>query len=287
MFFQKYNFHSWDMRDYQDAIDHPNVDAVFVCVPNALHYEVTQYALQKGKHVLCEKPLAVDEREAHTLVQLAEKNGLFLKTGSNHRFLPNIQRAREIVNQGLIGDLVSMRGYIGHHNVLPSWFYNKSNSGGGVVLDLGVHLYDLTACFLGNIVGCVGAIQFTDPNCDVESYGFSIFESAKGQLAMLQASWTEWNDYLSLEISGREGYIGAFVSSNGGLKLVWIDSHGEPHQETEWEEVNDSWTLDTKEFLEALVQGRQPIASGHDGLIAVKMAWAVYRSSQGKKYVHL
>ena len=96
--------------DYKELLSDPQVDAVHICTPNALHFPIAKAALEAGKHVLCEKPLAISTVEARQLVDLAERTGLRNCTFHNLRFYPMIQQARRICESGELGELLIVQG---------------------------------------------------------------------------------------------------------------------------------------------------------------------------------
>ena len=139
--------------DWRALISRPDVDVVIVSTPPHLHAEMTIAALENGKHVLCEKPLARDSGECRRMLEAAAKAGRSLATGFNYRFYPSVEKARALLDSGVIGELDHIRAYAGysataHHQ---AWLHDAAAMGGGALRDNGIHLIDLTRWFLGEV----------------------------------------------------------------------------------------------------------------------------------------
>ena len=197
--------------DYRKLIKDPEIEAVHVCTPNHLHAPVSMAAIEAGKHVLCEKPLARTVEECRAMQDAADASGRLLATGFNYRFYPSVLKAREALDAGVIGELDHIRSYTGysataHHQ---AWLHDAHEMGGGALRDNGIHLIDLTRYFLGDPVEVHGersGAVWGFPGC--EDNGFLMLRNANGNVATLQASWTEWRGYrFSIEIFGSLGCV--------------------------------------------------------------------------------
>jgi len=266
--------------ELNDAITRDDVDCVIVATPNKFHAPITIAALENKKHVLCEKPLARNPTEAKEMVNTASKNGVFLKTGSNHRYFPNVLKARELIDKNAIGKLLFLRAWIGHEGerLKDTWFWNKVIAGGGTFLDNGCHLLDITRWFLGEINECVGYAQTNYWPIEIEDNAFGLFKTREGKIAFIQASWTQWFGYMYMEIYGTEGYI--FVDCRFCNKTIYglkdqlvqvFDFSFQPQQ---------SYDLEIRHFIKSIKEGKQPLPSGYDGMRVVQMTHAIYESSK-------
>ena len=274
-----------------EAIGTADVDCVVISVPNKFHPSMAIPALHRGKHVWCEKPLARNPDEALQIVRAAIGNGSFLKTGSNLRYFPSILKAKELLDSLAIGELLFIRGWIGNSgwqlNTWNSWYSNAELIGGGTFLDNGSHLLDIYRWFLGEVTECVGYTSTTYwPVSPLEDNAMGIFKFANGKLAFLQSSWTEWAEYMYMEIYGKEGYLRidnrqpnclVVVAGKKGVQQVF-DFSSQPPQ---------SYRLEFDDFVKAISEKRQPLPSGLDGLRAVQMAYGVYESARSGKSVSL
>lgn len=148
--------------DYRELLARDDVDMVDCTVPNHMHEEVVVAAAQAGKHIYCEKPLAMDVAQGRRMVEAAEKAGVKTQMTFNFRFIPAIIRARQLIEAGFLGRVFSFRGryyrasYISPQKPL-SWRLSKEISGGGALFDLGSHALDLFYYLLGDF----GSVQAT------------------------------------------------------------------------------------------------------------------------------
>lgn len=275
--------------DFKDAINDDDVDCVIVSVPNKFHARTSIAALENRKHVLCEKPLARNPKEAFAMVEAAEKNGCFLKTGSNLRYFPSVEKAEKLVNQGEIGEILYLRGWIGNsgQHLRNSWYSKAEMSGGGTFLDNGVHLLDLTRLFLGEVATCLGEVTTSYwPISPLEDNGFGIFHASNGKIAFIQSSWTEWAGYMYMEIYGSDGSI--YVDNrNHQCVTTLMEKSGEKRTFDFSLLPPQSYDREFEEYVKALRDGRQPLASGFDGMRAVQMTYGIYESSRTKRVVRI
>jgi len=284
--------------DYRKAVKRADVDCVIVAAPNKFHAPITIAALEAGKHTICEKPLARNPKEARAMVDAAKRNKVFLKTGSNLRYFSNIKKAKELIDKKAIGRPLFIRGWIGHDGkkVLHAWNVKRDIAGGGTMLDNGAHILDLFRWFTGDFSDCFGYVRTLQMPIDVEDNGMGLFRTRDGRMAFIQSSWTEWSGYMYMEVYGSEGSIlidnrgertaGAgkwFITSNTvhttkeGTRQVF-DYSAEPPQ---------SYELELRDFIERIKKGRQPMASGYDGMKVIEMVDGIYKSSKTGRVVKL
>ena len=274
-----------------EAVSRDDVDAVVISTSNDQHAPLGVAALRTGKHVLVEKPLAREPGEAAELVAAARSARRVLQTGFNHRFYPSIQKARQLVKEGAIGEPILCRCRYGHggRTTFPQeWFTNKQLSGGGTFLDNGVHALDLFRVFLGDFAeatGFVGNLVYQVQPC--EDNGMGVFRTAAGKLAMLHSSWTQWENRFAFEVFGSEGWLnaGSKEELTLGGRLPYIGTP--PTQSWSFPNQDQSWADDWAEFAAAVREGRDPDATGEAGLKAVQMAHAVYEASSTGRTVRL
>lgn len=274
--------------DWESAVTRDDVDMVVVATANNAHAPVSVRAMAAGKHVICEKPLARNPAECEAMVSAAQRHGVLLKTGFNHRYSHQTWKAHELIQDGAIGNIIFARGRTGHgkgEELSRRWFGNFDLSGGGTFLDNGVHLLDLSRWFMGDFVEAKGNIHTHLPALGkCEDNGFGIYKTADGRICQLQSSWTQWKGYLFLEIFGDQGEIlinyddqTCTLIRRGAEATVWQYA-GVPDR---------SWEREIEEMQAAIREGRQPLANGYDGWQAVRMAYAVYESHETGNTVSL
>ncbi len=292
--------------DWRSLVRREELDAVIVSTPPHLHAEMCIEALNAGKHVLCEKPLARTPEECRAMLAAAARSGRLLATGFNYRFYPAIVAARSILDSGRIGQLDHIRSYAGHPGgaeFTHPWVHDVKVMGGGALLDNGIHILDLTRYFLGEVVEVKG---FSTDNVwgfeGCEDNGFALLRSAEGRIASVQASWSEWRGYrFWLEVYGTRGCVRASYPPML-TQAVWFDEPGgrprrklyifpamqvlERLRSYRWTVIR-SFVEEFKSFPRALRGEPTPLALGRDGMRAVEIAHAVYRASREGKSVIL
>lgn len=273
---------------WEEVVLRDDVEAILVCTPPHLHEVMCVRAFETGKHVLCEKPLARTPEEAQRILDAARGNGRKLKCGFNLRHHPGIRQAREWVGQGTIGELCFIRcryGIGGQPGYDKDWRATPEISGGGQLMDQGMHTLDLARWFLGDFVEASGFLQtcFWDI-APLEDNAFCLLRTDKGQVASIHVSWTQWKNLFSIEIFGKDGY--SIVKGLGGAYGVEKAVLGrraflKPFAEetVEFRGEDRSWDEEWQEFRCAIQEDREPLASGFDGWAAVVLAHAIYESA--------
>ncbi len=187
------------------------VEAVVVATPHADHVESVELALACGKHVLCEKPLAIDADDARRLALQADDAGLCLAVGFNHRFYPPIRDVIRIVEAGGVGRVEGLRVQIGHlasREFLRGWHTNERISGGGTLIDNGVHACDLIRRLAGEVESVCGNIRLDTHQLDTcEHDAFGLFSTHDDVVAELHSSWNLRKGYLTVEVRGDAGWL--------------------------------------------------------------------------------
>ena len=189
-----------DFGDYRALFDSGALDAVVVSTPPATHEAISVAALDAGLHVLCEKPLANSVPAARRMVERAGEASRVLATGFNHRYFPAIQRVRQAVESGELGELDHVRGYAGHVGLSElqgaAWLRDPEAMGGGALVDNGIHVIDLVRHILGEVRDVSGLVSDRVWNIPgAEDNGIALLRSSEGRIASLHASWTEWRGY--------------------------------------------------------------------------------------------
>jgi len=255
-------------------------------------------ALESGKHVLVEKPLALSLREAEGVLQVAQKARRVLKCGFNHRHFPGIVQAKAWCDQGRLGRLLHVRsrhGICGRSGYEKEWRFKKELAGGGELMDQGLHTLDLARHFLGNFSEVYGKTFTAYWKADVEDNVFALMKTPGQTTAQIHASWTEWRNIFSFEVCGSEAM--AVVEGLGGsygvhrAKLVRRAWEGPFVEESlEYPGPDRSWKGEWEAFTSAMGSGSPGDGlpgSGEDGVEAMRLVEAIYESSRTGKAVQL
>ena len=280
------NFGCEYSTDWQQAIARDDIDAVMIAVATNMHAVVGIGAMEAGKHIFCEAPLARTPMEAEQMLLVSEDRGLTLAVSASHRFTLAARKAKELLDAGTIDDVLFLRGWAGQGTWggVETWYVDPEVSGGGTMMSNGISLLDLARWFVGDFDEVIGykdtALWPIEP---VEDNAFGLFRASDtGRVASLHSSWTYWKDRLGLEIVGSEGYIrldldeaqvilGTKTGPLAGIEQQVFDLSSQP---------DHSRQIELEDFFEAIRQGRKPSSSAFDGLRAVQMAHAIYRSSE-------
>ncbi|MGA2241486.1 MAG: Gfo/Idh/MocA family oxidoreductase [Verrucomicrobiota bacterium] len=276
------------LADYKQAVADPQVDVVIVATVNAALAEVSAAAIRAGKHVLVEKPAGVSVRQIEELTALADQHGVCVRVGFNHRYHPAFRKAREIFDSGVMGDLMFIRARYGHGGRVgydQEWRADPKLSGGGELIDQGIHLIDLAGWFLGRFKKIDGHAATFFWKMPVDDNAFLNLRTAKGQTAWLHVSCTEWKNLFSFEIYGRNTklHIEGLGGSYGVEKLYHYQMKpemGPPDTKLyEFPGPDESWRIEMTEFEEDIRCQRTPAAGLAAARTALQIVEKIYRRS--------
>jgi predicted dehydrogenase len=208
--------------DLGELLQQEEVDVVDCCLPNFLHKEALIRAFAAGKHVYCEKPLALDSEEARQVAAAAAEHGVQVGMTFNFRFVPALMRAKQLIDEGRLGRVYSFRAEYYHTgyqdpNRPMSWRMRKNLSGGGALVDLGSHVIDLVRHLLGEFAAVRGTLQTY-----IDSRPVSKNSKDREAVTVDDAAW--------LEVRMRDGGIGTIEVSRfatGALDDLNIEIYGE------------------------------------------------------------
>lgn len=270
---------------WEDAAGHPDVDIVIVSTTNDWLTPISQYALKHGKHVLVEKPVARSVPELEGLLKTADSTDCLVKVGFNLRYHRAMRKAREIVDSGVLGELMFLRARYGHGGRIgynKEWRADPKISGGGELLDQGVHVIDLSRWFLGDFPIVDGHIATYFWQMPVEDNAFLSLRTAESQTAWLHVSCSEWKNMFCLEIYGKDGklQIDGLGGSYGVERLTYYKMLPEmgPPETTIWEYpgADPSWQHEFGSFLYAIEHGGPLCGDLNDAYQALNVVKKIY-----------
>ena len=281
----------------EEMLADPEIDAVSVCVINTLHAKVTIDALNAGKHVLCEKPMATSLEDCIAMVEAAKANNRYLMIGQNQRLTKAHLKARKLLNQRAIGDVITFKTSFGHGGPEgwsidrsgSPWFFDKNKSSMGVLADLGVHKIDLVQFLLHRKIvetTCkLVTLDKTDKDgnpISVDDNAYCIFKMDNGIVGTMTASWTYYGEEQNSTVFyGTEGIMRIYEHPQFAITL--IDRDGDhAYYDTEKIQTNDNQTKSgiIDAFIDALENDHEPIISGESVLAAMRAVFASIKSSQ-------
>lgn len=290
------NFGCEVIYDWKELVGRDDIEIVVICAPPNLHREMAVAALRAKKHVLCEKPLALNVKEAQEILEEVKRTNCKLKCGFNLRHHPAVSQAKKWADEGLIGEPLFVRsryGIGGREGYEKDWRMRKEISGGGQLMDQGMHILDLSRWFLGEFEEVVGSLSTNFWKISpLEDNVFVVLKTEKGQTSFCHISWTQWKNLFSFEIYGKEGYLAVegLGGSYGTEKLIFGKrDFKKPFSEKiiEFRGSDTSWLKEWEEFTLAIKKDRQPLGNGQDGLEALKLTEAIYESTRKKQAIKL
>ena len=282
----------------------PEIDAVSICAANYAHAELSMQALNAGKHVLCEKPMATTLDDCEAMVECAKKNGKFLMIGHNQRLAKAHMEAKRLIDAGLIGDIITFRTSFGHGGpetwaIKPgkdTWFFDKSKAAMGVMADLGVHKTDLIQYLTGQrVVRTTARLVTLDKRGEdgeligVDDNAVCIYEMSGGAFGTMTASWTYYGaEDNSTVLYGTKGIMRIYDDPAHSIVVKLADGQEQVY-DVEQIQTNDNQTksgvIDL--WVDCLKNNRAPEISGESALYAMRAVFASIESSQTGKTVEI
>lgn len=275
-------------------------DAVIISTPTNFHMQQAIAAMEAGKHVIVEKPMASSQEECQKMLDVSRKTGKVLTVGFNHRYFAVIKEMREVIRSGAIGKLSYIRAYTGHTGLSEfksPWMYDKDVMGGGTLMDNGIHVLDLTRHLMGGVKSVTG-LALTDVwKLDrSEDNGFALMRGPDNVVATFHSSWTEWKGYrFYVEAYGDKGMFRAYYAPMMST-LITMDKPGGKRKVKRnfyvaaifrekfkgWQSTVIQTFVDELADFVALTKGDAKggfIATAEDGVRIAEIANAIYRSS--------
>lgn len=255
--------------DWKQCIDESDIDAAIVCTYNAFIPDIVCYALDKGLHVFSEKPPGRNLSDTLRMKESADKTDKILKFGFNHRYHNSIIEAKALVDSGLVGELVCARGVYGKAGSPQfgqEWRNDTDLSGGGILLDQGIHMVDLLCYFMGDFVEIQSAVDhLVWKEMNTEDSAFAILKTEAGQIASLHSSAVQWKHKFDLDLICTNGYIAlngilTATQSYGEETMTYYRKDlqaksgklGKPLEHTLCFDNDQSWELELKEFYDVV-----------------------------------
>ena len=296
---QKYDCRAY--TDYHEMVQDPDLDAIIVAATNTTHAEMSIAALQAGKHVMCEKPMATNLEDARRMLQAAKESGKQLMIAHNQRLEPAHIKAREIIQSGKLGKVLTFTSIFGHPGSedwaidgANTWFYKKNITGLGVLGDLAIHKLDLLRWLLSD--NYIEATAFLDtlskryPNgdlIDVEDNALCLLKTKKGSLGTMIASWSYQKEDNSTRIYCQNGVIEIYVNPEFPLVVHHDYQSGVYYQlgkqSTNVEQVK-SGIVDA--FVNALIHDTEVPIPGIEGYKALEAVIACQKAAESGRMVN-
>jgi predicted dehydrogenase len=292
--------------DYREAVKPGEVDAVIVSSPVHLHEEMCLAALAAGCHVLCEKPLSNSLESSRRILAAATAARRTLAVGFNHRYYPSVKYLTGVIDGGRIGKLDHLRVFGGHDGLAgfrADWMFKGPLSGGGAMMDVGIHMTDLVNHVAGDVVEVSGiATNHIWKVEGSEDNAIAIMRTERDVPVVFHATWTEWKGYrIFLEAYGDGGMVRAYYAPMFNL-LITQDKPGGRRRRTMkfypevilreklkgWQTTTyGTFVEELADFLRTIDGEKTPLADGAAGVRAIEVAQAVYRSTREHRTIRL
>ena len=256
--------------EYSELLENPEIEVVSVCVPTTFHHNVVMEAIKHGKHVLVEKPIAFTLEEAEEMIAAAKEAGVLLATGHVERFNPAVQKAKELVDDGVIGDIVS--AFAKRVGPLPPRIKDV-----GVAIDLAIHDLDImNYLFDEEVTQVYGSMNNILGDCEFEDHAEIMVNFDNESTGIIEVNWLTPYKRRELELTGTAGIISVDYIQQS------IEVYGKFAQDIQIKH-EEPLKGELISFLNAVVNGTEPEITGEDGLKALKMVIAANRSSKEHK----
>jgi len=279
----------------EELCSNPEVDIVIVALPNYLHLKAIQSAAENHKHVICEKPLARNAKEALDALNIVQRYGVIHCYAENQLFIPQVVKSRQLIRDGALGKLTGVRSREAHSGPHSAWFYDAEKAGGGVLLDMGCHSIETARNLIGSKPVAVDAWCATlQHKIAIEDNSLVLVKYEGECIAQCENSWTTKGGLdIRLEIYGTEGSIFIDVTRETGMRLFTTGKGKGVGYIIEKADQTAGWLFPlTSEaytygyfdefsyFLQTIRSGERPFETFQDGYVVNQIMDEAYKSAR-------
>ncbi len=274
---------------YHDLLADDQVDVAIVCLPHAMHCEAAVAALEAGKHVLVEKPMAVDVEQCDTMIEAARRSGRQLTVGHMHHFSPQNRAVKKLLDERALGDLVCLcdEAYRPFNPARPAWYLDKATHG-GLWYQNGIHLIDRSCWWTGSRVAAVKALidsRFFEFSADDVAMALLHFQNGV-HATLIHVWWRTGGTRFSTEFVCTDGMIQLRRGIHSGREDVFVGKEGNWEQVTVAED-HDTTSLQLQAFVDAIDAGTEPPVTAEYARHLVEVMTACLESSRSGREVVL
>ncbi len=279
--------HRYSYADYNKIRDNPDIDIVYVVLPNAMHAEYAIRASQAGKHVMCEKPMATTVAEAEAMIAAAKKANRKLMIGYRCHFEQHNLRAIELVKTGFVGRPTLITAEHGFYAPTGIWRLDRPMSGGGSLMDIGIYSLNAARYLAGEEPIELVATEWTDRNDtrfrDVEDRIDFQLKFPSGLIANCVSSYSSGHN--AFRVSGTKGWVGMEPATSYEGHRMWTHSEGKTEQVTLPTPRKNQFVAQLDHLPESVLTGIPLRASGEEGLRDMRLIEAIYRAARERRAV--
>lgn len=286
------------MKDWKKIVTRKDIDVVFIDTPNYLHEEMAIGAAKNKKHILVEKPISITAKSADNMDRAAKANGVYLMVEQTQRFDPVHQAAKKVIDSGMLGRIHNIRGRIGHAGPeywsegKAHWFYDKKKSGGGAMIDIGVHITDLVRWFARKKVTEVFAtIRNIEKPVKVDDNATVLFKFEDGAKGEIECSWTTRPYEVLTFVYGSKGKMTTAIGAEKPVKVIIAKTGKGEDPNCALEEIypqigpGNGWENAVHYFIDCVINKTKPFVSGEEGRETMRVINAAYESERVGKWV--
>ncbi len=287
-------------KDWRKMVGRDDLDAILVNTPNYLHCEMAVDSAEEGKHILVEKPIAMSVREADEMIRAADENKVLLMVEQSQRFDPVHQVAKEILDSGILGKINVVRGRLGHAgpeywSKTSPWFYDKKKSGGGAMIDIGIHILDLIRWLAGKkIIEIFALVDRVEKPFEMEDVGSCLLKFDDGTVGSFEVSWSSRPYEVLTFFYGERGKMTTDVTRTRRPVIVSLCKRGRGQDPNCLRKEiipkvpkGTAWANAVHYFISCVFEGKKPFASGEEGRDSLKVILAAYESKRKNKWVEI
>ena len=292
--------------DVDAMLADPEIDAVSVCMANAFHAEISIKALKAGKHVLCEKPMAVTMEQCQAMVDAARESGKRLMIGHNQRLAPAHKKAKELLTSGALGRVITFQSTFGHKGPemwsmdksANTWFFKKASASFGSMADLGIHKIDLMRYLIGSeITSVYSSMKVLDKKfpdgtpIEVDDNSVEILNFADGAMGTVTTSWTHYGEECNASVLYCEkGIMKLYADPRYSLKVVNADGTRVLYALDRLQTNDDAQQASSgviDEFVSAIEENRPSVLDAADVIRSMRAVFACLRSAEEGRLIAL
>jgi len=274
---------------YQELLNE-DLDILFVCLTNEIAAEVTCAALQKKRHVFCEKPPGRDLNDiANVILEERKDSKLKLMYGFNHRYHESVKEAFDIIKRGSLGKIINLRAVYGKSKIISfesDWRTKREFAGGGILLDQGIHMVDLIRMFVGDFEEIHSFVDNSFWNHDVEDNAYALMKTQNGIVAFLHSTATQWRHRFHFDISLEKGSITLSGILSGtksyGAETITVatkseEDGGDPEEKTIRYNKDNSWREEIEYFANCIINNQKiEQGSSTDAYKTMELVYKIY-----------
>ena len=273
--------HQYSYADYDKIANNPDIDAVYIILPNSMHAEYTIRAAKAGKHVMCEKPMSNTAAEAEAMIAACRKARVKLMIGYRCHFEPHNLFAMEQLRAGLVGKLHVIFSEHGFYAQPNQWRLDRPLSGGGSMMDIGIYSLNAARYLAGEEPILVSAMESTDKSDprfkNVEDQIDFQLKFPSGVIANCVSSYS--SNHNNFRATGEKGWIGMEPATGYSGHQLWVRKDGKTEQKS-FTGGKNHWAGQLDHLAECVASGKEPIVAGEEGLKDMRLIEAIYRSAR-------